>query len=520
MPQSICALPQANVVLVFDVSLPTEYASFQRTKSFVKGIAQSYDLGDNAVRAAILTYSEVPENVRYFDQNNAPGSVILAIERIQQAGAGTNTGNALNFVADLVMDSKNGWDDSVGTIVITVTDGISKNIANTLEASDRLRAKGAVTYAVGIGAVDTDELAGIAGAEDRTFIFESYEDLNEEALGLVSLAVCYDADECADNNGGCSDICTNSVGSYECSCPDDKVLDIDQKTCVSDDSRDTGVFNECSVNNGGCSQECVDLPSGYKCECFSGYSDVGGYCYNVNECLEGRCQYDHLCVDTEGSFYCNCPAGEVRTSNKTHCVPQTSRFDCPVGFEPLGHSCIMKSVAVSSEDAEGVCGEMGARVMVVTDAGIRTLLKRKNIQAWIVSDMDVDQNETCTYIGHYKDVISSNCELTLPAFCEIVRETGLMFFSHEWPSGAQGVLMMPTGVNEVTVTFPSQVQHVNTWNCKVQSPESGQNWIISQDDHERQSGDCGFVINNMSVRFPDYEVVVTANTQAEDAVEE
>ena len=64
--------------------------------------------------------------MRYFDQTNAPGSVILAIERINPAGTGTNTGNALNFVADLVLDSKNGWDNSLSTIVIVVTDGASK----------------------------------------------------------------------------------------------------------------------------------------------------------------------------------------------------------------------------------------------------------------------------------------------------------------------------------------------------------------------------------------------------------
>jgi len=521
MPQSICGLKQANVVLVYDVSNPTDFATFQRTKSFVKGIMQSYNLGDNAVKAAILTYSEVPENVRYFDQTNAPGSVILAIERINPAGTGTNTGNALNFVADLVLDSKNGWDNSLSTIVIVVTDGASKDVAATLEASTKLRAKGAMTFAIGVGNMDPNEVEGIAGSFDRAFTFDTYENMTEEALGLVSLAVCYDVDECLTGNGGCSDICTNTIGSYACSCEADRVLDIDQKTCVDNtDSRTGGIFNECGVNNGGCSQICVDLEEGYQCQCFPGFEDVGGYCYNVNECLQDVCQYSNLCVDTEGGYYCNCPLGEVRTSNKTHCVPATSTYDCPAGFEPLGHSCIMKSAPVTALDAESACGEMGARVMVVSDAGIRTLLRRKNMQAWIVSEMPEEENETCTYIGHYKDVISSNCLLTLPAFCEIVRETGLMIFSHEWPSGAQGVLMMPTGVNEVTVTFPHTVQHVNTWNCKVQSPESGLNWIISQDDHERQSGDCGFVINNMAVRFPDYEVVVTANSPIIDATME
>ena len=59
------------------------------------------------------------------------------------------------------------------------------------------------------------------------------------------------------------------------------------------------------------------------------------------------------------------------------------------------------------------------------------------------------------------NITSKNSNKYLLPLFPAVRETGLMIFSHEWPSGAQGVLMMPTGVNEVTVTFPHTVQHVN-----------------------------------------------------------
>ena len=38
--------------------------------------------------------------------------------------------------------------------------------------------------------------------------------------------------ECDENNGGCSQICTNTEGSFECSCREGYVLDNDGQNCL------------------------------------------------------------------------------------------------------------------------------------------------------------------------------------------------------------------------------------------------------------------------------------------------
>lgn len=48
---------------------------------------------------------------------------------------------------------------------------------------------------------------------------------------LRSLFSSPDIDECAEDNGGCSQICTNFVGSYTCDCRDGWFLSGDGKTC-------------------------------------------------------------------------------------------------------------------------------------------------------------------------------------------------------------------------------------------------------------------------------------------------
>ena len=40
-----------------------------------------------------------------------------------------------------------------------------------------------------------------------------------------------DVDECALNNGGCSQSCTNTPGSFRCSCKPGYYLTVDGRTC-------------------------------------------------------------------------------------------------------------------------------------------------------------------------------------------------------------------------------------------------------------------------------------------------
>ena len=41
-----------------------------------------------------------------------------------------------------------------------------------------------------------------------------------------------DVNECLTNNGGCAQICTNTVGSFTCSCNTGYSLGADARSCV------------------------------------------------------------------------------------------------------------------------------------------------------------------------------------------------------------------------------------------------------------------------------------------------
>ena len=41
-----------------------------------------------------------------------------------------------------------------------------------------------------------------------------------------------DIDECSDGNNGCSQTCTNTIGSFVCGCNSSYLLDNDRVTCI------------------------------------------------------------------------------------------------------------------------------------------------------------------------------------------------------------------------------------------------------------------------------------------------
>ncbi len=120
-------------------------------------------------------------------------------------------------------------------------------------------------------------------------------------LVILYWSTCTDINECSTNNGGCQHHCTNTDGSYVCSCNEGYKLTNDGYTCEGIYNQrafhvclTTQIFpifldiNECSSGNGGCGQSCVNQLGSYKCGCGPGYllsSDAhncnGTWCLHV-----------------------------------------------------------------------------------------------------------------------------------------------------------------------------------------------------------------------------------------------
>ncbi|XP_055506318.1 fibulin-1-like isoform X2 [Leucoraja erinacea] len=147
---------------------------------------------------------------------------------------------------------------------------------------------------------------------------------------------CQDVDECAQGNGGCSQRCVNTVGSYRCDCHLGYTLSPDNRTTCTD-------INECLRNPCNSVTTCANVPGGYRCDCRAGFEYRGNICKDVNECRSSPCKPQEQCLNTVGSYFCVCLDGnctdvdECAQSNggcSQRCVNTVGsyRCDCHTGY--------------------------------------------------------------------------------------------------------------------------------------------------------------------------------------------
>ena len=96
------------------------------------------------------------------------------------------------------------------------------------------------------------------------------------------MVLTLDINECTLNISGCGLNCTNTIGSYYCSCYSGYQIAADNNmTCSgkynflpvrsSDIMVLTLDINECVLNISGCSQNCTNTIGSFYCSCYHGY---------------------------------------------------------------------------------------------------------------------------------------------------------------------------------------------------------------------------------------------------------
>lgn len=122
--------------------------------------------------------------------------------------------------------------------------------------------------------------------------------------GWTGLKCENDVNECSKDNGNCDHECSNSVGSYHCSCHHGYRLSGHHR-CQDVD--------ECTDVPGVCgTAQCRNLIGSYECLCDVGYvyNNETKTCEDVDECESPVCE--EQCVNTPGSFRCYCDGRQAR----------------------------------------------------------------------------------------------------------------------------------------------------------------------------------------------------------------
>lgn len=136
------------------------------------------------------------------------------------------------------------------------------------------------------------------------------------------MQICEDVDECQEMGHQCAFRCHNVPGSFRCICPYGYTLAADGRHCQDVD--------ECSTPANNCKFACKNLIGSFMCICPEGYTQVGmtDDCRDVNECAANGnlCKNGH-CVNTKGSYKCECYEGFEVSSDGKSCI---GNFHFPV----------------------------------------------------------------------------------------------------------------------------------------------------------------------------------------------
>ncbi|XP_013923451.1 PREDICTED: fibrillin-1-like [Thamnophis sirtalis] len=161
---------------------------------------------------------------------------------------------------------------------------------------------------------------------------EEYHGLCSSGPGITASG--NDINECALNPDICPNgVCENLRGTYKCICNSGYEVDSTGKVCLD--------IDECAVNRLLCDNGlCRNTPGSFTCTCpkgfvykpdlqtcedpicAKGYSRIrGNQCDDVDECVvfPGVCTNGH-CVNTMGSFICQCPSGMILDATGRRCI--------------------------------------------------------------------------------------------------------------------------------------------------------------------------------------------------------
>lgn len=160
---------------------------FKQQLEFVKNNIRYYNINPQCTRIGIVTYSSGAYNQFFLNHYTTQSQLFNAIDGIQYHAGGSNTADAINYVASQGFSTANGGRTGVPHYGILVTGSSSTNSAQTVAAAKTAQQSGMSFYTVGVGnGYNTAEMRGVASGSRNFFTSQSYNALNSVAEPLAT----------------------------------------------------------------------------------------------------------------------------------------------------------------------------------------------------------------------------------------------------------------------------------------------------------------------------------------------
>ncbi|KAH3861667.1 hypothetical protein DPMN_024601, partial [Dreissena polymorpha] len=248
---------------------------------------------------------------------------------------------------------------------------------------------------------------------------------------------CLDIDECQRTPSPCAQICTNTEGSYTCSCRSGYAYDAGDKTCND--------LDECRTGLTGCQQKCINLPGSYRCDCQANHTlqadgrtckqdvtleqlciakkcqhgcqgsqaDVKCFCNtgfslasdsiscnDINECDKNPCS--QKCSNLDGAFLCSCYDGFKLSTDKISCEP------CREGT--WGTNCSNACICIHAVSCDSVKGCVCQAGWYGTQCNMNVNECVRNPCTAVQTCVDTDGSYTCDCVDGFQKLDNETCE--------------------------------------------------------------------------------------------------------------
>ncbi|XP_073528509.1 EGF-containing fibulin-like extracellular matrix protein 1 [Phyllobates terribilis] len=236
---------------------------------------------------------------------------------------------------------------------------------------------------------------------------------------------CKDIDECGIMQEPCKGgmKCVNHYGGYLC-------LPRTAQILLNNGQEDTVVSQNSGSQQSNSQNAFVERPSSpadpqrnlpstvQLMQCSSGYElNAQNMCQDVDECLTGthNCRPDQVCNNVRGSFTCLCPRGYQKRGEQCididecsissfchhHCVNTLGSYycQCNIGFQlaPNNYSCVDVDECSTSSPCAQECYNMIGSYMCQCNPGYELSRDRVNCE-------DIDECRTSSYLCQYQCV--------------------------------------------------------------------------------------------------------------------
>lgn len=184
----------ADIVFLLDGSSSISTENFEEARNFLRNIIRALDIGSNNVQIGLAQYSDTPYKEFLLKDHTDRRSLLAAVERVPHRKGRTETGKALSFLLEQYFTEEAGSRASqrVPQIAVVITDGESSD--EVAGPAQRLRERGVIVFAIGVGKAIRMELESIANWPPNRFVlttdsYQALQRMTEEVLKTVCISV-------------------------------------------------------------------------------------------------------------------------------------------------------------------------------------------------------------------------------------------------------------------------------------------------------------------------------------------